>query len=652
MDTTPIYDLRERLRAASIAGTNLLAEDFRLKRAYEAFKPMEAASPVFAKVGQLTAQLLSPDCRNLQGALLDAVTLTDAVICTLGAVDTNGEVEPVRDIGNMECTVVNAPYSTLRELLEALTTSGSGHYGYVCEVHDNHPDLFQDYRVKYTLVQALGASYAELAEKVEEWIQEENDKSILPLLYKDFDPKGKKEMVRRVRLISALAGAEANEFYIKMLAEAQKDVRTELIGALRHEPQNLPLLFDLAKAEKGRSKDKVFELLADISDEAVNEFYRAIAKKKPETVLKYLKNATTDWSADLVAELCDALLEKLETAGSASDKEKQELADRLREVVRAVFGKGGTAICGCCRKLLAQKDRINKLFKETLQKSKDTYYYTSDIMYYSGSVPILTGLKNTVQDVETALGKILHHTLIVNPDEQLQAFLSELYENAGSKKTNAKFLTAAAAVKLINDEDCVAWLEEQVTEKTLTGEKVSKERMLAVAEAVTYIQWNEKKDSYEFAGAYTDELSAERRTVARPISLSHASGILEWLKSHSSKEIDRVMAGWVPDKDEDMRRSMGAYFYNKALTTADNRMYLWNLNRWGWSECDGLAVQYVRSNKKISQWQLYNYLAEMPGDTQAKRAEALKLKELMRTGEVNPGALNILCLDAWLDKNL
>ena len=44
MDTTPIYELRARLRAAGIAGTSLLSEDFRLKRAYEAFKPLETAS--------------------------------------------------------------------------------------------------------------------------------------------------------------------------------------------------------------------------------------------------------------------------------------------------------------------------------------------------------------------------------------------------------------------------------------------------------------------------------------------------------------------------------------------------------------------------------------------------------------------------------
>lgn len=62
MDVKPVYELRERLRAAVIAGANLLSEDFRLRRALEAFKPLETASPVFAKVGQLTAQLLSPDC--------------------------------------------------------------------------------------------------------------------------------------------------------------------------------------------------------------------------------------------------------------------------------------------------------------------------------------------------------------------------------------------------------------------------------------------------------------------------------------------------------------------------------------------------------------------------------------------------------------
>ena len=50
MDVKPIYELRTRMRAAAIAGTNLLAEDFRFKKAAEAIKPLETASPVLQKL--------------------------------------------------------------------------------------------------------------------------------------------------------------------------------------------------------------------------------------------------------------------------------------------------------------------------------------------------------------------------------------------------------------------------------------------------------------------------------------------------------------------------------------------------------------------------------------------------------------------------
>lgn len=97
MDITPIYDLRGRLRAAFIAGTNLLAEDFRLKRAVEAFAPLEKAAPVFARVGELSRMLIEPGeagAEGKEGILLDAITLVDAVCCTQGAVGVSGNLLP------------------------------------------------------------------------------------------------------------------------------------------------------------------------------------------------------------------------------------------------------------------------------------------------------------------------------------------------------------------------------------------------------------------------------------------------------------------------------------------------------------------------------------------------------------------------------
>ncbi|MDE5697053.1 MAG: hypothetical protein K2I96_06530 [Lachnospiraceae bacterium] len=651
MNTEPIYELRERLRAAAMAGTNLLSEDFRLKRALEAFKPMEAASPVFAKVGQLTEKLTAPDCPNPQGALLDAITLADAVICTLGTVDVAGEVdfnEAIDTEVNAGSLIVNAPYSALKELLEALTTSGGGHYGFVCEMHDNRPELFRDYRVKHTLVQALGASYSELADKVEQWLIDDDDKTVLPALYRDFDPKGKKEMVRRVRVISALAGAEANDFYVRMLGEAQKDVRTELIDALRHEPRNLSLLFDLSKTEKGKNKDKVFELLAEMQGEEVNDFFEELAKKKPDTALKYLKNSTTEWSAELVADICNKMLEKLDTAEGASEKEKQELSDRLRDVVRAIFGKGGTQICACYRKLLAQKDKINALLKETWQKPKGTY--ERDTLQYGVLTPCQYWYETDALDIETALGKILHHSLIVNPDSDLQALILELYQN-GDSKTNIKFLPAAATVKFLEPGNCVDWLKEQVTDKVLLVRKLSQERLKAVVEAANYVEWNGKKNSYQFSGAYVDVYYPDYKSVERAIDVPHAKEIISWLREYSTMwNADKIRAQWVPLNDAVMCREMGEYFYQRSLASPNSSDYEY-MKKFGWTKCQGLGISVVRNNSTIPTWSLYSWLTAMPGDKDAVMEEMRTVCRMIKSGELKAKNLDIINLEI-LERNM
>ena len=48
--TNPFYELRNRLYASAAAGCAIITEDFRLKRAVEAFKPMSEANKVFGKL--------------------------------------------------------------------------------------------------------------------------------------------------------------------------------------------------------------------------------------------------------------------------------------------------------------------------------------------------------------------------------------------------------------------------------------------------------------------------------------------------------------------------------------------------------------------------------------------------------------------------
>lgn len=112
MNITPLYELSSRLRNCMIAGTNLVMEDFRLRRAVEDIKPYAKAAPVFAKLAELTGQLLEPDRDDREELLLDAITLLDALLCTQAMVRADEPVpagstadanagEPVKDFHSM-----------------------------------------------------------------------------------------------------------------------------------------------------------------------------------------------------------------------------------------------------------------------------------------------------------------------------------------------------------------------------------------------------------------------------------------------------------------------------------------------------------------------------------------------------------------------
>ncbi len=650
MDTTPIYELRERLRAAAMAGTSLLAEDFRLRRACEMFKPLAAASPVFAKIGQLTEQLLSPDISHPQGALLDAVSLTDAVICTLGAVDVAGEITPLEIVGSEETAdamIVNAPYSVLKELLEGLEGTGGACY----RIREEHPALFRDYRVKYALVQALGASYAEFANDVAKWLCEDKDKSILPLLYRDFDPAGKREMVRRVEVIEAVAGADANDFYIKMLDTAQKEVRQALIFALRHHQDNVPLLLEMTKKERGKNKDAAFWALANIENAQAAAYFKKYAEKNPKAVLGYLTDASSEWAAEVVEELCDRVLEQIENINEVSAEEK-DLSDvfyLLHDLLRALYGKGDAHGCECYRKLLRHLPAVNALFEKRKKQHNpvEKIMWRLDFLQSLANVQYLYPMGKFI----SGLGLLLMQSLVVNPDADLQALALELYQ------ADAYFLPAAVMTKLLNDEDCADWLEAQLIDQRTS--KIAEKRMRMILEAVGFICWDKLKGAYELFGS---SRNSDILSVRREIQVSHAANMLRWLMRHPSHDTDAVLTNWIPLNDEGLCREAGAYFYQRALTSKDtDSMYLINwdssysmylincMKDCNWNVCKGLGVKFVKEHLSFNANNVYVRLIRLPGDKDAIMEEMREICTMVRSGALKADRLKPEELEASME---
>lgn len=618
MDITPIYDLRDRLRTAMIAGTSLLAEDFRLKRAVEAMAPLEKAAPVFAKVGEFCKKLIASGSgtEDKEDLLLDAITLVDAVCCTQGAVSVPGEMKSLfeeENAGNGMENIINSkkkmilsnvPYSMLQPLREALTTSGGGRYAYVTDCHDVSPELFKDYRVRLAMVQALNASYAELADDVCRWLIEDGE-DVLPLLVRDFNPKGKKEMVRRLRIIEKWRGAAANDFYIKQLETAEGELRQDLIYALRHEPKNIELLMDLGKKERGNTKKVAYAALACNDNEEVEKFFEEMYRKKPKTVMEYLEmNAErnkTSWGARLAAKgLVDWLNSKPEKTG---DKKKDESAmmeweQTASHFVDALYGKSGAEVYDALRLAATMSGKYGTLLQKEILR-------------------------------------LLCYLLITQPGEEIFSLVDSIYEGENGEKGVLQYFPAAFLSRVIREcgmgaenpgADYVDWLYTQLFEKTPCVP------YHFLAQAFEYLRYRDGK--YTFEESHYDNVMEYYNTYVCPINIEIKGKFLDLLIRCCDQGIDRKLALFFDSSDKEVCSKLEEYFYKRALSTPSDE-YLAPLKRCGCMRCEGLLVHFIKSRPRMmSMWQIEYFVQNMPGSIEAKIAEASRIPELVNNGKI------------------
>lgn len=308
MNLQALVELRNRLEASAVAGVQLAEEDFRLKRAVEQMQPLAQASPVFAKIHAQAVHLTAPGEADRAGRLLNTLALADAVLCTQGQTGADSSLSPL-DVSS------SAPYkplrySTLAPLLEALTGTGGGRYNIVKEAIEENNALLQDYRLRNALVGALHDSYAELAELAADYLSSQGPE-IVPLLKRDFDPLGKKDMARRVKVIGQVAGAAENAWYLDMLQQkCDPAIRCELLENLRFTQENETCLFDFVKSERGNAKKSAMKALAYMDTPATAGFFTEKLKKDAGNVAAYLSPIHSAWISDVAAQHLLALLEE------------------------------------------------------------------------------------------------------------------------------------------------------------------------------------------------------------------------------------------------------------------------------------------------------------------------------------------------------
>ena len=410
MDISPLFVLRQRLHAAALAGAASCLGDVRLAQACEALAPLEAAAPVFRKLGDLVRRLRGPEGEGRAAVLLEALTLADALACTQAAVAVPGEAEPVVPAGQGGA-MADVPYSVLASFRKDLLSSRKSSPERLWAFPELRPEFFHEYRLSGFLRQGLAAQGG-YAKDIVEWLAARGE-DILPLLEDGFDPDGGKEMAWRVKVLERARSAAANDFYCAQLDRGgSAAVRRELIYALQHDKSNTARLLELCRTEKGKLAAMARWALARMDDPAAWAYFRALLPKQPRQVMTALEFACGGQEAgELVAGELERLLAPLVADDAYTPSEKEERA--IQEAFYALPGKTGPAVCDAYRRMAA----LGATLDERL------WLRHKFLMY---------GRDRRGHEFQVAVALTLREAILRQPDEGLLALAEELMQTVSS----------------------------------------------------------------------------------------------------------------------------------------------------------------------------------------------------------------------------
>ena len=583
MNLQPLYDVKSRLEQAAIAGTGLLAEDFRLRRAGEELKPLAAASPVFGKIHQGLAGLLAAPREEQGGLLLDLLALTDAVVYTQGVSRADGALEPLPP----GCGVyLPLSYSQLNPLLAALTGKGGGRQSQVKDIWEAQPAFFGDYRVLPALISGLGDSYGELAE-LNAQILKGLGPAPLPLLKEGFDPAGKKDMARWVEVISAIEGAAAAPWLREVLPQSKKSVRAAVIEALGENPENASLLLELAQTERGAQRETVLWALAKQDREAVRDFWTAEVAENPAHIM-FLKHSRTDWASDLAAA---ALRREIETFFDRGNSITPEDRLRLNQVRWACTGKTSPAMLDCWRWMdsVLNSGELTQGASHLVSLSGEIVNWLLDSLYAAGPSP-LCDLCRELWDKNRDHTRYLPHALLA---ALITRPAAEVYE------TFSPYLERSVGVR----------------------------KASALKDAFGHIFWDKQSGCYRISHNLYDILVwTDSRTTALAEPLDRRwFGLL-----FKIPDFTNALRRLIPPEDPELCDKLAVYQYRAILNSHFLREDVEFLRDHGWTKWQGFLDRKVRRDGSLTVYAVANYLNATSLTGPEKAEELLHLEKIVQ----------------------
>ena len=331
MNFEPLYELKNRLENVAVVGINLAKDDFRLKRAVEQLKEYSTAAKVFKQIYDMGNKLVSTDDEDKCDLFLDLLALLDAVLCTQATTYSGDKPQEIKSITKTKDYYKELHYSELSPLIYAFSENGGGRLFTIQDAVDNKAEIFDDFRLKSYMIKGLSDKYSEIVNLATKQLKKQR-KEIIPLLKDGFSPRGGKEMLSRLDIISHIAKEDENDFYKYCIENGSKEIKEYAIGYLSYDQSNIDYILDLTKTEKGKLKNKAFEALSYMNDNRAAEEWGKFLKKKPLDNIEYLRGTDQQWAIDYLDEFIENYVTETKNKTLKTAEEKRTVEQDILKI--------------------------------------------------------------------------------------------------------------------------------------------------------------------------------------------------------------------------------------------------------------------------------------------------------------------------------
>ena len=626
MNFEPLYELKNRLENVAVVGINLAKDDFRLQRAVEQIKEYSTVAKVFKQIYDMGQKLLSDD-EDKCDIFLDLLALLDAVLCTQAITYSGEKPQEIKTIAKSKDFYKELHYSELSPLIYAFTKTGGGRYQVIENTIKNTPEIFNDFRVKTYMIHGLSDSYTAIGDLMIEELGKLG-KEIIPLLKDGFNPQGKREMLARLDIISHIGKENENDFYKYCVENGSKEIKEFAIGALKYSQDNIDYILDLTKTEKGKLKNKAFEVLSYMNDNRAEKEWDKFFKKKPLENIEYLRGTDQKWATDYLNNFIGVYIEELKNSSLKTAEERRIVENEVTRICSVILNK--------------RTDKILSLFK-------DLYPYN-----------------------KYEIKKILSFYIVTDLNKELTDLIKEL-----ARKYEGEFLEQEFLISLIKDKPetvyknfskyaGVGGLEEEIKKlfnSLFKDNKISKNKEEAKAQeefrtlfnVIFHIYYNEESKEYilQWSNMITYnsiqiKLSGFDKRWYDVIFELDDDYYEKW--NYYSSYNTSIKRLYNPDI-KGMKEKYGAFYYNIVLSRIPYNEDIEFLNKLGWTDYKDFLKGKIDIEKNPSAFaNRIRYVGYILQNTLMSESDLIEqLEEIMAINKKNQKIPVNLC-DRWLER--